>query len=139
MNRVSRRQVLKCAAGVAGTFGIPYFIPSGVLAADDKPGANERVTVGAIGVGNRASLLLDQLPKDGQIAALSDCNVPRAEAFKAKRKGEWPVYQHYQKILERKWSDQTALWQALWHLQNWIEWILEDDSAVVLMLGVTAE
>ena len=93
MNQVSRRQLLKSAAGVAGAFGIPYLISSGVLAADGKPGANDRVTVGAIGVGNRASLLLDQLPKDGQIVALSDCNLPRAEAFKAKRKGDWPVYQ----------------------------------------------
>ena len=24
---------------------------------------------------------------------------------------------------ERKWSDQTALWQAQWHLQNWIDCI----------------
>jgi hypothetical protein len=22
---------------------------------------------------------------------------------------------------ERKWSDQTALWQARWHLQNWLD------------------
>ena len=109
MNSVSRRQVLKCAAGVAGAFGIPYLIPSGVLAADGKPGANERVTVGAIGVGNRASLLLDQLPKDGQIVALCDCNVPRAEAFKAKRQGDWPVYPHYQKILERKDIDAVII------------------------------
>jgi hypothetical protein len=101
--------VLKCAAGVAGAFGVPYLIPSGVLAADGKPGANERVTVGAIGVGGRASLLLDQLPTDGQLVALCDCNVPRAEAFKAKRKGDWPVYQHYQKILERKDIDAVII------------------------------
>jgi hypothetical protein len=24
---------------------------------------------------------------------------------------------------EKKWSDQTALWQARWHLQNWLECI----------------
>ena len=24
---------------------------------------------------------------------------------------------------ERKWSDQTALWQARWHLQNWLDCI----------------
>ena len=24
---------------------------------------------------------------------------------------------------ERKWSDQTALWQAHWHLQNWLDCI----------------
>jgi len=88
---------------------MPYFIPSGVLAAEGRPGANERVTVGAIGVGNRASLLLDQLPQDGQIVALADCNQPRAEAFKAQRKGAWPVYQHYQQILERKDIDAVII------------------------------
>ncbi|MCU0983262.1 MAG: Gfo/Idh/MocA family oxidoreductase [Pirellulaceae bacterium] len=109
MNKVSRRQVLKCAAGMAGAFGVPYLIPSGVLAADGKPGANERVAVGAIGVGGRASLLLDQLPKDGQIVALCDCNLPRAEAFKAQRRGDWPVYQHYDKILERQDIDAVII------------------------------
>ena len=50
----------------------------------------------------RASLLLQQLPEGAQIVALSDCNVPRAEAFKAKQNGNWPVYQDYRKVLDRK-------------------------------------
>ena len=101
--RFSRRRLLKlAAAGTAGALAVPYFIPSGVLAAGGKPGANERVAVGAIGVGGRASLLLSQLPDDAQIVALCDCNLPRAEAFKAEKKGSWPVFQHYQKLLERK-------------------------------------
>ena len=61
-----------------------------------------RSRLGAIGVGNRASLLLQQLPESAKIVALSDCNLPRAEAFKAKMKGDWPVYQDYRKILDRK-------------------------------------
>ncbi len=110
MNRVSRREMLKCAAaGAAGAVAVPYLIPSGVLAADDKPGANERIRVGAIGVGGRASLLLDQLPEDAQIVALCDCNLPRAEAFRAKKKGDWPVYQHYRKLLERKDVDAVII------------------------------
>lgn len=100
MERLSRRQLLKL--GAAGAVATPYLIPSGVLAAEGRPGANERISVGAIGVGNRASLLLDQLPEDGEIVALCDCNLPRAEAFKAKKKASWPVYQHHQKLLERK-------------------------------------
>jgi len=67
-----------------------------------NPSPNERITVGAIGVGGRATLLLQQLPETAQIVALSDCNLPRAEAFKAKAKGDWPVYQDYRKLLERK-------------------------------------
>lgn len=77
-------------------------IPRHVLAAPGKPGANDRITVGAIGVGGRASLLLEQLPESAQIAALSDCNLPRAEAFKAKKQKDWPVYQDYRQILDRQ-------------------------------------
>jgi predicted dehydrogenase len=103
MNKLSRRQWLKRGAEyAAGAVAAPYLIPSGVLAADDKPGGNERIAVGAIGVGGRASLLLDQLPNAGRIVALCDCNLPRAEAYKAQRKGDWPVYQDYRKILDRK-------------------------------------
>ena len=103
MNRLSRRQLLKIgAAGTAGAMATPYFIPSSVLAADDKPGANDRITIGAIGVGRRATLLLEQLPPAAQIVALCDCNLPRAEGFKAKKKGNRPVYQDYCKILEHK-------------------------------------
>ncbi|MBL7042070.1 MAG: Gfo/Idh/MocA family oxidoreductase [Pirellulaceae bacterium] len=110
MKKTSRRQLLKAAvATTAGAIAAPYFIPAGVLASEDRPGANDRITVGAIGVGNRASLLLDQLPADGQIVALCDCNLPRAEAYKGKRKGDWPVYQDYQRILERKDIDAVII------------------------------
>jgi predicted dehydrogenase len=103
MKRLSRRHLLKLGAfGAAGAMATPYLIPSAVQAADGKPGANERVGIGAIGVGGRASLLLNQLPPSGQIVALCDCNLPRAEAFKANKKAGWPVYQDHHKLLERK-------------------------------------
>ena len=102
MRRISRRQLLKRAAMGASAMALPYLIPRGVLAADGAPGANERIAVGAVGVGGRASLLLEQLPEGARIVALCDCNLPRAEAFKANKKGDWPVHQDYRKILERK-------------------------------------
>ena len=46
--------------------------------------------------------LLEQLPDDAQIVALCDCNLPRAEAFKSKKGGDWPVYQDYRKLLDRQ-------------------------------------
>jgi predicted dehydrogenase len=46
--------------------------------------------------------LLQQLPESAQIVALSDCNLPRAEAYKAKAKGDWPAYQDYRELLDRK-------------------------------------
>jgi len=103
MDNLSRRQWLRRAAGTAvGGFAAPYLIPAGVLAADDRPGANGRVTIGAIAVGGRATLLLNQLPAGAQIVALCDCNLPRAEKYKADKQGDWPIYQDYRRILERK-------------------------------------
>ena len=101
--RQTRRKFLRTGAAVAASaFAAPTIIPRHVLSAPGKPGANDRITVGAIGVGGRARLLLQQLPEDGQIVALSDCNLPRAEKFKDEAKQDWPVYQDYRKLLERK-------------------------------------
>jgi hypothetical protein len=44
-----------------------------MLASTTHPvSANERIRVGAIGVGGRGSLLLEQLPESAQIVALAD-------------------------------------------------------------------
>ncbi len=95
-NSIDRRRFLHAAAAA----GLPALLPRRGRAA--VPGPNERIRVGAIGVGGRATLLLEQLPDDAQIVALCDCNLPRAEGFKAKKGGDWPVYQDYRKILDRK-------------------------------------
>jgi predicted dehydrogenase len=58
--------------------------------------------VGAIGVGGRGTLLLDQLPESAEIVALADCNLPRVEAYKARHQADWPVYQDYRRILDRQ-------------------------------------
>jgi predicted dehydrogenase len=63
---------------------------------------SERIRIGAIGVGNRGKLLLKQLPESAELVAISDCNLSRAEAFKAEVGGNWPAYHDYRKILERK-------------------------------------
>jgi predicted dehydrogenase len=94
--KLHRRHFIKSVAALS----LPAWLPRGARAV--QPGANERIRVGAIGVGNRASLLLDQLPDDAQLVALCDCNLPRAEAFKAQKKADWPVYQDYRQLLDRR-------------------------------------
>lgn len=96
--RVSRRTLL---LGASGAVAVPWFLPQSARSAPDRAGPNERIGVGAIGVGNRASLLLEQLPEDGRIVALCDCNLPRAEAFKKRKNGDWPIYQDYRRLLDR--------------------------------------
>ncbi len=65
-------------------------------------GANDRIQVGIIGVGNRGNLLIDQLPKPGQLIAAADCHLTRCEQALAKRQATWDIYQDYRKILDRK-------------------------------------
>jgi predicted dehydrogenase len=110
MRSLSRRELLKLsAAGATAAIAAPYFIPSGVLAADGKPGANERTTVATISCGGRVSLLVDQLPELGQIVAVCDCNLPKAHVFREARKAKWRVYQNYHKLLECKDIDAVII------------------------------
>jgi predicted dehydrogenase len=101
--RTSRRHFLGTAVGAAatGAIGGPLLLSRSAKAAGTI-GANDRIRVAAIGVGGRASLLLQQLPESAQIVGLCDCNLPRAEAFKAKNKANWPVVQDYRHVLDRK-------------------------------------
>lgn len=69
--------------------------------AEASVSVNETIGVAAIGVGHRASLLLDQLPAAARIIALADCNLPRAEQYKATRGGSWDVCADYRRVLDR--------------------------------------
>ncbi len=96
---VKRRDFLKVAAAAAAC---PYLVSASALGLDGRPSASERIAIGAIGVGKRARMLLEQTPEAGQIVALCDCNLPRAEAFKKEKKANWAIYQDYRKVLDRK-------------------------------------
>jgi predicted dehydrogenase len=73
-----------------------------VLASTNHPVfASQRIRVGAIGVGGRGSLLIEQMPETAQIVAVADCNEPRAAAFRDKLKADWQIYSDYRKILDR--------------------------------------
>jgi predicted dehydrogenase len=95
MDRPERRRFLTAAALGAVAVALP-----GRRSPAAETAPSNRIRVGAIGVGNRARLLLDQLPEAAEIVALSDCNLPRAEEYKAKRAAAWPVYQDYRRVLD---------------------------------------
>jgi len=93
-NEVSRRKFAK--AGLTAAAGFPYFVPQRAA------GANDRIRVGVIGVGNRSNLLIDQLPEAAEIVAVADCYRKRSEAAAAKRKASWRIYDDYRELLEQK-------------------------------------
>ena len=100
---ITRRRFLERGAAIAaGVASAPFIVPSGVLASQEKPGANDRVRVGFIGSGHRARLLMDQMPAGAQIVAISDVFRKRCEEALKEKKASWTVYQDYRKLLESK-------------------------------------
>ena len=105
-NMVSRRQfVQRTTTGLA----LPLIISSKVLGGRGKPGANERIRIGVIGVGNRSNLLIGQLPEGAEIVAVADCFLKRAEESAAKRQADWRIYQDYRRLLEQRDIDGVIL------------------------------
>ena len=80
----------------AGMLAFPLLLPQRAR------GANDRVRVGVIGVGNRSGLLIDQLPEGAEIVAVADCFRKRSEDAAAKRKAAWRIYDDHRQLLEHK-------------------------------------
>ena len=115
----SRREFLRrgAVAGAAG-LALPYFIPSGVLAAADQPGANDRIGIAGIGIGRQGTGVLRAAvgSKDCRFIGIADVFLPRAEEQCKRLGGE--AYQDYRKLLERKDVDAIVTatpdhWRAL--------------------------
>jgi len=126
---LTRRRLLQRGAGaVVGACWVPTIIPRRVLASSEGPGANDRIAVGAIGVGRQGGALLGNVlrKKDARVVALADVNLPRAQqqVKKVQEKtddggaGSPAAYQDYRELLDREDIDAiiTATndhWRAL--------------------------
>jgi predicted dehydrogenase len=115
MTHVSRREFGKtvAAAGVATALGRGRIL-----------GANDRVRVGFIGVGNRGDQVLDAfLPhKDAEIVALCDIYAPYVDFAARKAGGEPKRLNDYRRLLDMKDVDAVAIctpdhWHALQMIQ----------------------
>ncbi len=96
---MSRRQFVRSTSlGLT----LPTVVSGRALGGHGRPGANDRIRVGVIGVGNRSNLLIGQLPQDAEIVAVADCFLRRAQETSARRQAEWRIYQDYRKLLEQK-------------------------------------
>src|SRR3990172_8750118 len=106
-SQLSRRRFLRrTAALAAAAAAAPCFIPSGVLASPERPGANDRIGIGYIGVGRRGNQLMG-LPPEGRIVAAADFDLRRAEAVAARRKCR--ALHDYRKLLEAKDVDAVVI------------------------------
>ncbi len=131
-SKSGRRNFLKKSVLAGASIAVPYFIPANVLARPGiRAGANDKVILGGIGVGNRFG---GASPGAGSLAgsfasltgvefgAMADADLNRAKAKAAQAGSKVDAYQDYRKILER--SDIDAVIVASpdhWHAQHSIE------------------
>ncbi|MCC6820356.1 MAG: Gfo/Idh/MocA family oxidoreductase, partial [Verrucomicrobia subdivision 3 bacterium] len=101
----SRRTFLRRGGLVLAGASLPQILPSGVLAAAGRPGANDRIGIGFIGIGRQASSLLQILLKQpaARFVAVADVNLNRAR--EAATKHDAVAFQDYRRLLERKEVD----------------------------------
>jgi predicted dehydrogenase len=114
--RVPRRTFLKtagAAAAAGAAIGVPQLIPSKVLAAPGRKGANERINVGHIGWGGRSRGLygeLGGLRDDGECQSIAVCDVDERRLEQgAKAIAGAAVYRDYRYILQRKDIDAVVI------------------------------
>lgn len=111
---INRRRFVQSAAATSlATIGAPS-VGAAVL------GANDRIRLGIIGVGNRGDQLIEAfLPhKDAQFVALCDVYEPYLDAARKKVGGDAKVFHDYRKMLDEKDIDAIIIatpdhWHAL--------------------------
>jgi predicted dehydrogenase len=112
---MNRREFLRTAPAA------PFILRSGALAQTGRPGPNDRLQVGFVGVGQRARWLMQyfgaEVP-EAEIIAVSDCYLPRCSGTDPRfpptvspmpaNSVRWARYQHYQEMFEKEKLD--AVW-----------------------------
>lgn len=107
--RMSRRQFLGAATAAVAA---PMILPAGVLASNGRPGANDRIIIGCIGVGGMGQYLMnhtDYFVQQGEskIAAVCDIDTKRLAAA-AEASGGQP-YRDYRALIDRNDIDAVVI------------------------------
>ena len=99
---ISRRKFLAGPAAAA-----PMILASGVFGANGRPGANDRINIGMIGVGGKGTgnmrTVLDN------VAAICDVEQDHIKKALGVLKRDVPVYTDYRELLERKDIDAVVI------------------------------
>ncbi len=77
MRKVSRRGLLKTAAGAGAALMLPKFVPAAALGRDGAVAPSERIVMGAIGIGGRGSHDLGVLLKSADVQFVAICDIRR--------------------------------------------------------------
>ena len=115
--RIPRRRFLHRTFQVATSgIALPALIPSRVLAAPGRPGANERIGIGFIGLGARAQQMFTHLTPEVRVTAV--CDVYAQRVAKATESYGCAGYEDYRQLLDNPNVDAVIIttpdhWHAL--------------------------
>jgi predicted dehydrogenase len=106
---MKRREFLRQSTVAIGALALPLIVPRSALGASrHKPGPNDRIQVGFIGLGGRARWILKNEALPGaELIAVSDCFLSRCNDAAQQIPGgdRWKKYQHYRDMLEQEKLD----------------------------------
>jgi predicted dehydrogenase len=120
---LDRRTFLRTTSTAVAGISLPYFIPAHVLGGPDRPGANEKVNVGIIGLGGRARdiaatcLTVPQV----RVVAVCDCFTPRCKDFvqTAGKDQNWKTYDDFRQMIAKEKLDGVMV-ETTTHARAWI-------------------
>lgn len=108
-SRFTRRDFLRRSSLAAAGFGAPLILSRDVLGANrGRPGPNDRIQVGFVGLGGRARWILKNEALPGaEVVAVADCFLPRLDEAAGQVAGgeRWHKYQHHRQMFEREKLD----------------------------------
>ncbi len=83
-DKLTRRDVLERSLAVGAAMAVPWFVPAAARGTENKAAASERITLGVIGIGPRATYDLRSMLKqpDCQCVAICDVQASRRDAGK---------------------------------------------------------
>ncbi|MHB1038191.1 MAG: Gfo/Idh/MocA family protein [Pirellulales bacterium] len=125
IEKLSRRDVLERTMAAGAAVALPWFVPAAARGAEAKAAPSERITLGVIGIGPRATYDLGGMLKqpDCQCVAVCDVQASRREAAKNlidnhNGNKDCAVYRDFRELLARRDIDAVLIatgdrWHAM--------------------------
>jgi predicted dehydrogenase len=125
IGRLTRRDMLRDSLAGGAALALPWFVPAAALGAEGKTAPSERITLGVIGIGPRATYDLGGMLKqpDCQCVAVCDVQASRRDAGKKRIDAHYgnndcATYRDFRELLARPDVDALLIatgdrWHAL--------------------------
>jgi predicted dehydrogenase len=113
---LTRRDVLKGSMAAGAAVGLPWFVPAATRASAGKAAPSERITLGVIGIGPRATYDLGCILKQPDCQCVAICDVQRSRRDAAKQlidnhngHADCAQYRDFRELLARRDIDAVLI------------------------------